>query len=768
MASEQPELPIIPAPQHWQPAGGSLVVADLQRVLLTHGDGPWEDLGSQASRWLGPVIGHTPPVQFHGDVAPPAGSLLIRQVARSGAGTDTEAGAEFYRLEIRPDGVVLEAGEPAGAFRGLMTLVQASLQSPRGDVPCGVVTDEPRFPWRGMLLDCGRHFMPLPVIKEVLDALALHKFNVLHWHLTEDQGWRLEVPGLPRLTEVGAWRTGPDGQREGGWYSADDVREIVRYAEARHIRVVPEIEMPGHSVAVLAAYPGLSCTGGPFVVETQWGIHPDILCAGNDAVFEFLEKVLLQVMDLFPGQYIHVGGDEAPHERWRACPRCQQRMREEGLANESELQSWFVRRIERFLADHDRRLIGWDEILDGSLLDESPDAVVQSWRGTHGAIAAARAGHDAIVSPTSHAYFDYDPGVLDVLQVHGFDPVPAELPAEFSRHILGGEMNLWTEYLTPAKVPRMTAPRMAAMAEALWTGTAGRPFAPFLARLQDHGPVWEYLNWKPGAAARPVTITAQYDPDDRAHHLEFRLDPRFVAALPGADLVIRQRSLSAADYSGYAADTWPELQIADVVGRGSPTAPELLDLTFQPGDPAVLQVAQVFLANRPFGAPAVLELDPHLALGATVKMAHAASSRYPAGGRGWLVDGQHGGPAHGDGRWAGFEGGNLDAVIDLGRPRPLTQLSVRFLQDANAWIFLPVDVVFAWSPDGTVWHELPAVGHDVPDREQRRTIREFRVGAAGITARHIRVRARNPGTCPDWHPGRGQPCWIFADELVVR
>ncbi|MCB1183541.1 family 20 glycosylhydrolase [bacterium] len=496
-------LPLIPAPRAWQPGAGTWRPDDLAGVDVLAADGAGTGLAAAATLWLG-----LPATSADG-------RPHLRITLREGFAP------EGYRLACGPDGVALAAATPAGAFRGLMSLAQLKHNAAGGALPCGVIDDEPRFAWRGLLLDCARHFMPVPVVEQVIDALALHRGNVLHWHLTEDQGWRVEVPGLPGLTETAAWRTGPDGDRAGGFYTTAEMRGIVAYAAARHITVVPEIEMPGHAKAALAAYPELSCTGGPFAVETQWGIHEDIFCAGNDEVFGFLAQVLTHVLDVFPGTYIHIGGDEAPKDRWRECPRCQARMLAEGLADEDALQSWFIGRMESWLAARGRRLVGWDEILDGGLLARSEGATVQSWRGLRGALLAARAGHDAVVSPTSHAYFDYDPGVLDLQQVFGFDPVPAGLEAGLRHHILGGEMNLWTEYVAPTRVPTMLAPRLAAMAEALWTGTDPAGFPTFVDRLRAHAPVWAALGWTPGAAGRPVAVDVALD--DAARCLRGRM-----------------------------------------------------------------------------------------------------------------------------------------------------------------------------------------------------------------------------------------------------
>jgi len=408
-----------------------------------------------------------------------------------GRGGDAAAlGPEGYRLEVRADGVQLVAPTAAGVFHGTQTLRQLW-----PDLPCGVVEDRPAFAWRGLLLDCCRHFLDIDYVLATVDRLAFHKMNRLHWHLTEDQGWRLPVAAYPRLAEVAAWRTAPDGTRHGGCYTRDEVRRVVEYAAARHVTVVPEVEMPGHAVAALAAYPELSCTGGPFTVETRWGIFDAGYCAGTDRVFAFLETVLGEALDLFPGPWIHVGGDECPRTRWRDCPRCQARIRAEGLRDEDHLQSWFIARINAFLRGAGRTLVGWDEILEGGL---APGAVVQSWRGTDGAVAAARAGHDTIVSPTSHVYLDYGLDRIDLRQAFAFDPVPAALTPAEARHVLGGECNLWTERAPQELVDCKLYPRFLAVAERLWSGTGG-DWEPFHARVQAHYPRLDRLGVEYGA-----------------------------------------------------------------------------------------------------------------------------------------------------------------------------------------------------------------------------------------------------------------------------
>jgi len=415
-------------------------------------------------------------------------------------------GDEGYQLAVtstaRFTGVSIAAQAPAGAFYAMQTLFQllppefeygSTVQGVEWSIPCVYIQDNPRFPWRGMHLDVGRHFFGKKFVEEYIDLLSRYKLNIFHWHLTEDQGWRIEIKKYPRLTTVGSWRkeTLGDGQPHGGYYTQDEVREVVAYARARFITIVPEIEMPGHSTAALASYPELSCTGGPFDVQTKWRVFDDVYCAGNDRTFEFLEDVLTEVMELFPGKFIHIGGDECPKTRWKVCPRCQARIRAEGLANEHELQSYFVRRIERFLNAHGRRLVGWDEILEGGL---APNATVMSWRGIDGGIAAATSGHDVVMSPTSNCYFDYTQGVtgepwavgayLPLERVYAYEPVPGGLTPEQARHILGAQGNVWTEYIPfPPQAEYMAFPRACAMSEVVWTPAQKKDFHDFSARM---------------------------------------------------------------------------------------------------------------------------------------------------------------------------------------------------------------------------------------------------------------------------------------------
>ena len=418
---------------------------------------------------------------------------------------------ESYNLKIAPQGIDISGSDYAGVFYGLQTLVQILETTKINNSPAVtsvLIEDRPRFRWRGMLLDVARHMFPADFIKRYIDIIAAHKMNVFHWHLTEDQGWRMPIKKYPKLRDIAAWRKETlvghyrdkphqfDGKPYGGFYTEEEIKDIIDYASDRSVTIVPEIEMPGHATAALSAYPQLSCTGGPHEAETVWGVHKEVFCAGNEETFDFLENVLEEVSQLFPGPYIHIGGDECPKTRWAECEKCQKRITDEGLKDEHELQSYFIKRIEKILEKFGKRLVGWDEILEGGL---APNAVVHSWRGMDGGIEAANAGHEVIMSPTTHVYFDYyqsedrenEPlaigGYLPLSKVYEFEPVPHDIDKDKRHLILGGQANLWTEYIPTAKQAEyMLLPRVCALAEAVWSPKNKKDYAGFIDRLGDH------------------------------------------------------------------------------------------------------------------------------------------------------------------------------------------------------------------------------------------------------------------------------------------
>jgi hexosaminidase len=420
---------------------------------------------------------------------------------------DSNLGKEGYALNANANGIAIQANSGAGLFYGLQSFLQL-VSSDGKQFPFVEVTDYPRFAYRGMHLDVGRHMFPPAFIKKYIDLMAHHKYNRFHWHLTEDQGWRIEIKKYPKLQEVGAFRNETlvghaspanntyDGKRYGGFYTQEEVKEIVKYAADRHITVIPEIEMPGHSLAALAAYPNLGCTGGPYEVAKKWGVFPDVYCAGKEETFTFLQDVLDEVLALFPSQYIHIGGDESPKDRWKVCPLCQERIQKEKLKDEDELQSYFIQRMEKYLNSKGRQIIGWDEILEGGL---APNATVMSWRGEQGGISAAQQNHDVVMTPGNWCYFDHyqhepkteEPlaigGLTPVSEVYAYEPVPKDLSPEQQKHILGAQANVWTEYMeTTDYVEYMVYPRACAMAEVLWSSPQNKNYDDFLKRMGPH------------------------------------------------------------------------------------------------------------------------------------------------------------------------------------------------------------------------------------------------------------------------------------------
>lgn len=428
------------------------------------------------------------------------------------AAQENALGREGYRLSVTAQGVCVISAQPAGAFYAIQTLRQLlpadlSAGSSGWQIPCVEIEDRPRFAWRGMMLDCCRHFWPLSFVKRFIDLIAMHRMNSFHWHLTDDQGWRIEIRKYPRLTEIGAWRRESlvghlkdeprrfDGQRHGGFYTQEQIREIVAYAADRYINVMPEIEMPGHARAAIAAYPELGCVDYPLEPWTLWGISGENTVNADDSTIRFFQDVLAEVVELFPSKFIHIGGDEANKDFWVNNPRIQSRIRELGLKDEHELQAWFIRQMDEFLTDRGRRLVGWDEIREGGL---AAGAVVMSWRGPEGAIEGARSGHDVVMAHTKYTYLDHyqGPPETEPLAIHGFtplekayafDPIPPELTAEQARHILGLQAQLWTEYIAePSHAEYMIFPRACALSEVMWSQPEGRDFGEFRQRLVPH------------------------------------------------------------------------------------------------------------------------------------------------------------------------------------------------------------------------------------------------------------------------------------------
>lgn len=652
---------------------------------------------------------------------------------------------EGYVLEVTPAQVVLRYRHPAGAFYGVKTLVQ--MIDDDNNIPCATIRDYPRFSYRGMHLDVSRHFFSAEQVKKYIDTLAKLKMNRFHWHLTDDQGWRIEIKRYPRLQEIAAFRPQTlkghyedqpwqfDGIPHGGFYTQEEVQEMVQYARERFITIIPEIEMPGHAQALLAAYPELSCHGNPVEVGQVWGVFDNILCP-TDSTFRFLENVLTEVAALFPGPYIHIGGDEVPKAQWKQSAFCQQLMRGQNLQSEEELQSYFILQIEKILRKLDKRLIGWDEILEGGL---SPEATVMSWRGMQGGIAAAQQGHDVIMSPTSHCYFDYyqssspdEPlaigGYLPLEKVYAFEPVPAELTPEQSRHILGAQGNVWTEYLpTWDRVEYMAFPRAVALAEVVWSPADKRDYENFLDRLVHFlpqlGVAYGLHEFEVRAAITPHPAgglqIAFSNRNNNPMHYQMEGDTRSrVYSDPiGFKFSQRIRAWRVDDQAHPIGNTWDQL----------------------------------VYVHRAAGKLINIDPPPH--------------PNYQLGGATNLVNGLLGSQTRfGDGQWLGWWGKDLEAVIDLGQEQEIQRANMRFFQGQGQWIYPPEKVMIWYSVDGKHYQiaETEEFSEDNPDK-----IVSAELSFAPVQARFWKIQVHRYGIIPEGKQGAGQEAWFFLDEIML-
>ncbi len=646
---------------------------------------------------------------------------------------------EGYKILVNEKSVKIQASELNGMFYAVQTLKQllpyheVSLTKNKFKIPCVEIYDYPQFQWRGLNLDCCRHFMSKDFVKRYIDLLAFHKMNVLHWHLTEDQAWRIQIKKYPLLTEKGAFRTYDDGTVYGGFYTQDDIKEVIDYAAGRFITVVPEIELPGHSVAALSCYPELSCTGGPFEVGTIWGVYKDVYCAGKENTFIFLEDVLDEVINLFPGTYIHIGGDEVPKDRWKECPDCQARIKSENLKDEHELQSFFVKRIEKFVNSKGKRIVGWDEILEGGL---PPEATVQSWRGLQGAIDAAKQGHDVIVSPTSHCYFDYGIETTDLKKVYSFDPVPVELNADEKKHILGGECNMWSEYAPQEKVDSRLFPRILALAEVVWTYPAERDYDEFLKRVKSHYLHLEILGVSYGPEEIPFKINSEYDRQSNSFKVEIEklqddIDIYFTA--DGSDPEPNSR-----------------LQIN----------PFIIDKT------SIIKVAA--FVNQTNVANSDRSFSLHKGISKNVVYSFPYHKNYTSSGDNALVDGLHGTDNFRDGMWQGFNGTNFEVLIDLGSVQNINKISTGFIQATSSWVVFPEYVEYSLSTDGINFSDTHKVQSPSTMRNPDPTIKNYSRLFENTKAKFVKIFAKNIDVLPEWHPEAGGKPWLMVDEIVIE
>ncbi|MGB1102136.1 MAG: family 20 glycosylhydrolase [Crocinitomicaceae bacterium] len=646
--------------------------------------------------------------------------------------------SEGYQLTITSQKIEITGQTETGVMRGIQTLRQLFVPSFITEVrqswylPNLTIRDYPKFEHRGLLLDVCRHYFDETVVKKYIDALAYYKMNVLHLHLTEDQGWRMPIDKYPLLNEISSWRTDTNGNRYGGYYTKDQLKNIVEYAESRHITIIPEIELPGHSQAALAAYPRLSCNGRPIDVVNEWGVFKEIYCAGNDSTFIFLEDVLSEVMEIFPSEYIHIGGDEAPKFRWEHCKKCQKRMKDEGLTDEHELQSYFIRRIEDFLNKNGRQLIGWDEILEGGL---SPNATVQSWRGMEGGKSAAEMNHKVIMSPTSHCYLDYPLESIDLEKIYNFNPIPEGLAADKTRYIIGGECNMWTERVpNEENLDSKVFPRMIGIAEVLWTYPENRNFEDLYFRLKKHHPALDAKGIKYGFETTRAFIDVVYDEGTKIH-----------LSTPLPDLTLKYKWNSSNE------------PFVDYVN------PINLDRTDK-------LIVQAFRGGQPYGDALMQDLIEHTALGASVTYKTELNPWYPGNGEQHLFDGARGSKNFRDGNWQGFSGDDLMIDIDLKQIKDLKSAEFQFYHYPNAWIFLPKSVHFEWSEDQVKWFSSKHIFNHFELTENNRIGQTSALLNKGnsIKARYLRITIENYGKVPKGHDAEGEDAWLFIDEIVLK
>lgn len=643
---------------------------------------------------------------------------------------------ESYSINISRDSILFSASSTAGLFYASQTFLQMLPYEPvkKARLKCLKINDAPRFCWRGLNLDCSRHFMEKNFILRYLDLMAYYKMNVFHWHLTDDQAWRLEIKKYPLLTQIGSVRKNKQGELESGFYSQEDVKEIVAYAADRNITVIPEIEMPGHATAALAAYPEYSCTGGPFTVENKFGVHKDVFCAGNDKVFDFLENILTEIMALFPSEYIHIGGDEVPKDRWKNCAECQERILSEGLADEEELQSYFIKRIEDFLTENNRRLIGWDEILQG---ETDSSTIIQCWRRDHYGKTAAETGHPVIMSPVKYTYFNSSESRIDLKKAYDFSVRPNDLSSKYCSNILGSECSLWTEYTPQNMVDQRLFPRLTAFSEAVWTQQDNRDFSRYYKALQSHFLYLNSIGVTPGPEAQPVKIIANIDSRNK-------------------------------EFSAVLVPAHPELVIHYSLKDSCVSLKDPLNKDTLKFHQSSILSTQAFMNGIPYGRKEQRTFIQHLAWLKPFDLKSIIHKNYQASGKNALVDGIMGSDFFLDGIWQGYEGEDILACIDLEKPTSVHHISCGFLQRQNSWIFMPCKMDIEISDDSLNFTHLASVQNYISPKTEGVLRQRLVFDTDFLQTRFIRIKVHSLGSCPNWHQGAGGKAWIFADEIIVK
>lgn len=669
---------------------------------------------------------------------------------------------DAYNLTVTDKQIVLKGASATGVFYGVQTLrksMDANSLDKNIAFPQVVINDYPRFQYRGMMLDVARHMFPVQFIKEFIDLLALHNMNTFHWHITDDQGWRIEIKKYPELTEKGSQRaetvikknTGKfDGKPYGGFYTQAEAKEIVAYAQERFINVIPEVDLPGHMLGALTAYPHLGCTGGPYAVEGTWGVFDDVLCAGNDEVLVFLKDVFTEIMEIFPSQYIHVGGDECPKIRWEKCPKCQAKIKQLGLrsdkahSKEERLQSYIISEVEKFINSKGRNIIGWDEILEGGL---APNATVMSWRGIEGGVTAAQQNHDVIMVPTSHFYFDYYQttdidnapfgigGYVPIEKVYSFDSVFSELTAEQSKHILGVQANLWTEYVkSPEHAEYMLLPRMDALTEVQWTDPKLKNYDQFEQRLLK---MMKYYDRKKYNYATTV----------------FDIKANIVPATENNKLNVELLTLGDAPihYTLDGSEPTKESPIYSEIIKIDKSL-ELKAESFREGEHK-FKYNNKFEFSKSSVKPMTLNPEP--------------TKAYAYDGAITLVDGSRGNPNnYRDGTWIGFYGQDVEATIDLKEDTEFSTVKVGTYICTGDWIFGLKGLTISTSADGKTFKQVANQSFEQPT-EHVELAKHEEITFASQKARYVRIVMHTVNALPKWHSGVGKKAYLFVDEIIV-
>ena len=667
---------------------------------------------------------------------------------------------DAYKIIVNEENINIIGSNTLSVFYGIQTLRKSLPFDAKGEnisMPAAEIYDYPRFGHRGMMLDVSRHIFSLDSIKEFIDVMALHNMNNFHIHLTDDQGWRIEIKKYPKLTEVGAWRSGTkigksetyDTIRYGGFYTQEELRELVQYAADRHITIIPEIDLPGHQLAALATYPELGCTGGPYEVWRQWGVSDDVICAGNEDAMRFLEDVLTEVMDIFPSEYIHIGGDECPKVRWEQCPKCQAKIKELGFKDddhfkaEAYLQSYVMTRMEKFVEDHGRKVIGWDEILEGGL---GPNVTVMSWRSIDGGKEGAKQQHDVIMTPCSHLYFDYyqtdntddEPlaigGYIPVSRVYEFEPIPSELTEEEAKHILGPQANLWVEYIKDMNtVFYRVLPRMDALTEVQWVSPEQKDYDSFRKRAYKMVEFYDLKGWN--YAKHIFDIDVKIIPNVEAKCIDVTMskfgEGDILYTLDGSDPLTNGTKYTEALKLTESAKLRAIVKRVKSVGKEFKTDIELSKSSMKP----------ISLKNEP-------------------------NENYRFDGANTLIDGLSGGNNYKTGRWIAFFGENLDATIDLIEAQEISNLQFNCNLTKGDWIFNAKSVRILGSEDGDNYKEIHYQEFPIE------TVREDGVVSYNVDFEKTSTRFINviiePFMCPEGHSGYGYPAWIFVDEIKIN